>query len=442
MPCGGFQAALSGSSSPFGSSIPNAVAIFALKDRAAAETWVSGEIGRLHLTTKAQDYAGTSIYATDPGVTQGAYAFTDRDLLLGTVDGVKAALDTRTRGSLADNPNYQAAMKSASADSLARFYLDLGTYARTAVDSASAMMCWLAASPGATLPPTFDPGKAPAWLAGSLRAESDHMVLEMAMPPTGMQRLGNHNSRIASSLPGNAVGVDEIHSVGQTIETGLSAVESQASTLGALGVDVSSIKSVRDTLAGVGGIDWLGDGAIVVTKDAATYDGGIVVEAPDAKTAQSKMGLISGLVTLSGASTGLKVHTETYKGNTIALVTVPANTAGLGNAPLEVAIGTKDNLIVVGHTDAFVKAVIDTTPGTSLAAQADYAAAMGAAGASNEGSIYLNVPALEDQVGTALSSDASRWTLNYKPYVDHVGGFALSAVDGNTVIVRLVVMAR
>ncbi len=426
-------------SSTYGSSIPNAVAIFALKDRAAAETWVSGEVGRLNLTTKAQDYAGTRIYTTDAGVAQGAYAFTDQDLVLGTVDGVKAALDTRTKGSLADNPNYQAAMKSASADSLARFYLDLGTVARTAVDSASAMMCWLAASPGATFPPTFDPGKAPAWLAGSLRAEADHMVLEMAMPPTGMQRLGNHNSRIASSLPATTVGVDELHSVGQTIQTGLSAVESQGPTLG---LDVSSIKSVKDALTVIGGIDWLGDGAIVVTRDGSTYDGGIVAEAPDAKTAQSKVGLISGLVTLSGGSTGLKIRDETYKGDTIVIVTVPANTGGLGNAPVQLAIGTKGNLIVVGYTDAFVKAVIDTTVGTSLAAQADYTAAMGAAGASNQGSIYVNVPALEEQVGAAFSPDPSRWTLNYKPYVDHVGGFAYSAIDGNTVIVRLVVMAR
>jgi hypothetical protein len=265
------------------------------------------------------------------------------------------------------------------------------------------------------------------------------MVLEMAMPPTGTQRLGNHDSRIASSLPGTTVAVDEIHSVGQTIESGLSAVESQGPSLG---LDVSTIKRVRDALAGIGGIDWLGDGAIVVTRDGSTFDGGIVAEAPDAKTAQSKVGLISGLVTLSGGSSGLKIRNDTYKGNAIAIVTVPANTVGLGNPPLQLAIGTKDNLIVVGYTDAFVKAVVDTTPASSLASQADYSAAMDAAGASNEGSMYVNVPALEDQAGTALFSDPSRWTLNYKPYVDHVGGFAYSVVDGNTSIVRLVVMAR
>ena len=35
-------------------------------------------------------------------------------------------------------------------------------------------------------------------------------------------------------------------------------------------------------------------------------------------------------------------------------------------APIEVAVAAKDNLLLAGYTDAFVKAVIDTTPATSL----------------------------------------------------------------------------
>ena len=69
---------------------------------------------------------------------------------------------------------------------------------------------------------------------------------------------------------------------------------------------------------------------------------------------------------------------------------------------------------------------------------------MGAAGRQQRRHrIYVNVPALEDQIGRAvLRTDQSRWTLDYKPYFDHLGGIAYSVIDGNTVIVRLVVMAR
>ena len=65
------------------------------------------------------------------------------------------------------------------------------------------------------------------------------------------------------------------------------------------------------------------------------------------------------------------------------------------------------NLIVAGYTDSFVKAVVDTTPATSLASQADYSAVMAAAGSGNEQSLYVDVPALEDQIGQAICAVVS-----------------------------------
>ena len=147
--------------------------------------------------------------------------------------------------------------------------------------------------------------------------------------------------------------------------------------------------------------------------------------------------MIGNLVALSGVATGLKAHGETYQGHSITVVSVPA---GAHNGPLQLAIGAKDNLIVVGYTDAFVKEVLDTTPASSLASQADYSTAIGGSGSANEASIYVNVPALEDQIGSAILS--SYQSLDYKPYLDHVGGIAGSVVDGNPVILRFVVPAR
>jgi hypothetical protein len=413
---------------------PSAVAIFALKDRAGAETWIAGELSRQKLTTTSQDYAGSKLYTIGSGVTQGAYALTDQDLLLGTVMGVKAALDTRTNGSLADNPDYQAAMKSLSGDSLARFYVDGRAIVRQALDSYEPVMCGVMGAKGATPPPAFDPTAMPAWIAGAVRAESDRMVVDVAMPQTATTNLGNHLSRIASSLPGNTVGVVEVHSLGRVVDTGLGTLESMAPLPG---LDAGSIDGVESALSLVGGVDWIGDGTAVVTKDGSTFDGGVVVEATDAATARSKVEMIGNLVGLSGVATGLKTHAETYKGHAITVVSVPAGTR---NGPLQLAITAKDNLIVVGYTDAFVKGVLDTTPATSLASQADYSAAIGATGTANEASVYVNVPALEDQIGTAAFSSEN--SIDYKPYLDHVGGIAGSVTDGNPVILRFVVTAR
>lgn len=418
-------------------SAPGAVAIFALKDRSAAQVWVNAELSRLNVKTTSLGYAGTTLYTTGSGIDQGAYALTDQDLLLGTVAGVKAALDTRTAGSLADNPNYQAAMKSLTGDSLARFYVGMRQLVQSGLVSTGSSMSGIVGALGVPLPSGFDIAAIPAWLAGSIRAESDRTVLEMAIPKTGTTSSDNHTSRIASSLPGNTVGVFEIHSLGRALSSGLAAV---ASAGPAAGIDSGTIGTVKQALSLIGGVDWIGDGTAVVTATGPTFDGGIVAEATDAGTAQSKVDTIGNLVSLSSIVTGYKRHDETYNGHRITTVTVSASS---GLPELRVSFAAKDNLIVVGYTDAFVKAVIDTTPASSLASQADYSSAMSAAGASNEESFYVNVSALEDQIGRAvLSSNPSRWTLDYKPYFDHLGGIAFAVIDGTTVNLRLVVTAR
>jgi hypothetical protein len=438
-----FGAGADAAAMPMGASAyapPSAVAIFALKDRAAAQAWVSGELARLNVTATPQSYAGTTLYAIGSGDTAGAYAFTDQDLLLGTIKGVEAALDTKTNGSLADNPNYQAAMKSLSGDSLARFYLDTRSIAGAYLSNYNQMIKSLGSMPGMSPLPTLamSTQDLPAWLAGSVRAESDHMVVDMAYPRATAGDTGNHVSRLAPALPASTVGVVEVHSIGKLVTDELNALQTQlpASSL----VDFTKIK---DTLTGIGGVDWLGDGVAVVTRDGSTYGGGLVVEATDASTATSKRALITNLVALAGGSLHLSSRIETYKGVDITIITVPAGSTGSAGVPLEVAVAARDNLLVAGYTDQFVKAVIDTTPATSLASQPDYSAVIAAAGSSNQDSFYLNIPALEDQIGQAvLAGSPSRWTLDYKPYFDHLGGIGYSVIDGNTVILRFVVTAK
>ncbi len=404
---------------------PGAVAIVALKDRAAAETWVTSELSRNGIKTTSQDYAGSKLYATGSGVDQGAYAFTDRALLLGTVDGVKAALDTKTKGSLADNGNYQAAMKSLSGDSLARFYVNGGSYLGSMLGpnalTSSAIGLATKGMPG--------------WIAGSVRAESDRMVVDVAMPRTDNSGITNHTSRLATVLPGSTVGVFEIHSIGSQVNKQLDALAT-----GQSGAAADSVKQIKDALAKIGGIDWLSDGVAVVTKDGSSYGGGIVVEAGDAATASAKAATITNLAALAGGSLKLTSRDETYKGTDITVISIPN---GSSAKPVEVAVAAKDQLVIAGYTDTFVKAVIDTTPESSLASRSDYVAVMSAAGASNMGSAYVNIPALEDQIGQALlASNSSRWTLDYKPYFDHLGGVGYTVVDGNTVILRLVVTVK
>jgi hypothetical protein len=261
------------------------------------------------------------------------------------------------------------------------------------------------------------------------------MVLDVVMPGTPSTGLTNHLSTLATALPGSTVGVLEVHSIGKLITDGLTTLQAKAPTDSA-----TSIKNIQDALARFGGIDWLGDGAAVVTKDGSTYGGGFVAEATDASTASAKMALLTNLVALSGGSLNLTSRSETYKGVNITIISIPD---GPGGNPLQIAVAPRGNLMVAGYTDAFVKAVIDTSPSNSLASQADYSAVMAAAGSSDMGSFYVDIPALEDEIGQAVfAASPTRWTQDYKPYFDHVGGVGSSLVNGNTVILRLVVTAR
>lgn len=420
---------------------PGAVAIFALKDRTAAQSWVTGELARTGVTSQSQTYAGTTLYVIGSGAEAGAYAFTDQDLLLGTLGGVKAALDSKTSGSLGDNANYQAAMKSLSGDSLARFYIDPKTLLSRYTAGYGAAMGGL--SGGATPPlgssifgmpmSGMSLQGIPDWVAGSIRAESSTMVVDVVVPRPSAAGSEEHTSRLAPFLPASTVGVFELHDIGKLVTNEIAAVQSQ---LPAASPDV--LQGLNDALARIGGIDWLGDGVAVVTRNGSTYGGGVVVEATDAATASSKIGLLN-LATLAGGSLHITTRHETYKGVTITIVNVP--TSG-GNPGADIAVAAKDNLILAGYTDSFVKAVIDTTSATSLAAQSDYTAVMAAAGASNLESFYVDVPALEDQIGSLFVDSPTRWTQDYKPYFDHLGGVGYSVSGGNTVILRLVVTAK
>jgi hypothetical protein len=420
---------------------PNAVAIVALKDRAAAETFVSSEVGKTGQTFTPSSYAGATLYTTGSGPTSASYAFTDNVLLLGTTAGVKASLDAKTKGSLASEDNYKTAMKSLSGDSISMFY----------IAEAALVKSEMAALPtSSTLPQDeidYLLGNVPAWVAGQVRAESDHMVVETTMPrPAISAAPGNHVSSLAAKVPGGTVALVEIHSLGALATSALDTLTNQAAPT-ALRNQVNTIKTA---IAGFGGLEWLGDGAVVVTKSGSTYDGGVVIQTTDAKAANDKLALVRTLLGATGG-TGFASTDETYKGVTITTLRLSGTTAlepgmaDVGGMMLNatVSFAAKDDLIVVGNDSAFVKSVIDTNSDKSLASSDTYKAALSAAGTSNAGAAYVDIPTIAAEISAQLpASEAGFFTANVKPYLDHVGGAAFADIDGSTITVRFIVMAK
>jgi hypothetical protein len=415
------------------------VLLAGVKDRAAGERWVASEISRTGLQFTTQDYAGTTLYvAQQPAASMTlAYAFTDRAFIAGDVTDVKAALDAPAAGSLADNSNYKSAMRALSGDCIGTFFLD--PKALTA-----GYLSMLSSVPGVAmaLPSgAFDTSALPAWVAGSVRAESDRLTVEIKTPKApGAASPGNRESALASRLPGSTVAVLELHDIGSSIQKSLDAL-----TAALPASEASAGQQITDTLKVIGGIDWIGDGVVALTETGATLGGGLVIKTPDNDTAVGRKAMITNLISLAGTSYGITETDETYKGTTITMVGIPQAVTGTatGGSPIEIGIAVKDDLIVAGYGDSFAKAMIDTTSGNSLASQSDFQSVMSAVGKSNMEYGYWNVPAMVDQLGQAMFGvSPAYYDLNYKPYFDHLGGVAFASIDANPVTIRLVITAR
>ncbi len=410
-------------------SLMDALVIVALKNRDAAQTWISGELSNRHMATTSQTYAGETLYTLTASASD-SYALTSSNLLIGTTSAVKAALDTKTAGSLADDATYKEAMGSISGDSLARFYMNPKSMAGSMTKLFSSLSTGLGMNLAGT---TLD--KLPSWIAGAVRAESDRIVLEEHAPRTEAALSENHASVIANNLPGDTVAVFEAHSVGKALSKAIDQFKAAAPSLG---IKSDQLTQVEQAI-GLVGVDWVDDVAVAVTDKNETVGGGIVIQTPDASTASSKVALLSNLVALGGGQLGVSSKVESYKDHSITVLSMKNSSPGGGAA--QIGVTTKDNLIVVGYGDTFAKDVLDATSSTALSAQSDYGAVMSAVGSSNQASAYVNIPAIKDQLGKMAVNSAS-WNLNYKPYFDHLGGFGYASVDGSMSTVRLVLMAR
>ena len=96
----------------------------------------------------------------------------------------------------------------------------------------------------------------------------------------------------------------------------------------------------------------------------------------------------------------------------------------------------------MGVGDGFVKAVLDTKPGSSLADQPAYQRAINLAGSSNVGQGYLDLTTVRTAVETlaAGSSDIKAYDSDVKPFLEPIQSIAWSEAVGADVSTARVVL--
>ncbi|HTC85946.1 MAG TPA: DUF3352 domain-containing protein, partial [Candidatus Acidoferrum sp.] len=393
--------------------------------------WLATLPGATGATTAT--YGGITLTVRGDADHQYAYGVDGPILVLGDVQSVHDVIDTKGSGGLAASDGFKQALAAYHGDHLAFAYGDV----KGLIDAAQK------ANPQAAT--TLDQAllaKLPAWFATSVRADGNDLVADVAHPTVaGSPGLKDHPSSLAGHLPANTILEMETHDLGTSITNALKVyADSPAYKDG--------LKAVTDALDRVGGIDsftsWLGDATVAVTRDGATYGGGVVIALPDATsadTARGKLASLKNLASLAGAGTAT-VTDAAYDGATITTIDfgdlsklAPGASlpGGLGGGKASLSFTLSNGLVVFGvGGDGFVKAVLDTKAGSSLADQARYKTAIDAVGGANVSQGYLDLRAVIDAVVSQLPADQkAKYESDVRPYLDPLQSFSLAGHAGD-----------
>ncbi len=426
--------------SPTEGSVP-AVLIVATKDAEATRDWLASSITLEGTTTETYGDATLTV-GTTHGTTH-AYTVLDTVLLAGEESAVKAAIDTKGASTFPASEPFASAVSAIEGDPLAFGYVD----ARRFVEAA---LSW---SPGAGLAEGLLLDRVPAWTSAQLTARSDALEVVVTSPAlAGAPSATNEVSTLAPRLPADTVISFETRDLGTHLTSFVEGLRANEATKAAG-------DQLDDALGVLGGFDsfvaWMADASLAVTAADGAFSGGLVVATLDEDAAATKLAQLRSLLTLAGSSVGIAVNDQPYGDGVITTIDLGdlrdlARIAGPnGETPtvpsgdVELAYTVQDGLLVIGVGDEFVKAVIDTTPGDSLAAQAGYKAAIERAGESNAGQVYADIARLIDaSIGFVPSEAQAKFDQEVKPFVDPLASFAGASIAGDPMRIRYVVTVK
>ena len=295
----------------------------------------------------------------------------------------------------------------------------------------------LAGAAGSGVPqlPSMLQGAVPPWFVASIRADNSAFIVD-TRSPHGAQ--AGQAKAIESKLPGlvppTTVFLAEGHDVGAALKQLKAALASDPSL-------AAGVKQVDDALQLLGGFDavagWIDEAGVAITRDGSKVSGGLVMTPTDAAAADRLFSQITGFIQLGGGSSGLSVTSEDYKGTKITTL----NLGGLGSmlggasggavqAPADttLAFAVTSDVVVIGSGADFVKSVLDTKAGSSLADTQRFQSALTQAGTKQASLVWLDVAGVRDLAEAMLpAADRAPYDANLKPYL---AGF--SSVLGTT----------
>jgi hypothetical protein len=272
----------------------------------------------------------------------------------------------------------------------------------------------------------------PEWAAYWLKFQDDAIVMQTTLPKaeTAVGPTENRSSKIAEHIPATAVVAATTNDLGKYLKQALDLYRSEPSFK-------SMVDQIDQGLSLVGGEDaalgWAGDSAAVVDIVDGTPEGGLIVTPTDPAAAQKLFTALRAFIALGGGQQGITVTDEEYNGTKITIVDLGdvSKLAGASGSDVQVlplpaghvqiAYAVTDKVVVIGSGPGFVKHVLDTTVGTSLAANDHYRELVARVGPTT-GTVYVDITAIRETAEKAMSSadpsELKEYTTDVKPYLD------------------------
>lgn len=415
---------------PFGGS---SLVVVGITDSAKAGAWLRKTAGQ-ELTQAS--YGGATIYTiADGGPVPGfVVAVTDKVLLGGADASVRAAIDSKGEGKLADDAEFKAAFGTVAADYVGFAYTEYRAY----VQSLLALAGPSSGLDGTTVDEEIL-ALVPAWQSSILRFEDDALVGQSAYPsiPIGFQA-NNKRSTLAGHAPAGSVAYAEFHDLGAAI---LPLID-RFRKLPDLQKPFADIDETVGLAGGFEGIlGWWGDAGFVVSKNAdGSIGGGLLIEPTDAAKAETTLATLRSFLVLGGGALGIELRDVPHGDATITIVDFSKAAGAAGELPpgvkAELAYAVTKDIVVIGYSEAFVTGVLDAGSGSSLADDARYKDLLKRVGEENIGSVFMDISAIR-QLVEPLARDqapAEGWAFYEReilPYVMPIDAFVGSSrVDG------------
>lgn len=397
--------------------------VASVNDRQKLEELIAARGGA---TMPREDYKGFTIYSNAAGPDGEPFSFVatnDAVLAAATLDDLKTALDTHAGDAqgLADDAYFTAQLAQVPADHLGLFYYDASQVLEempvpTGLPGLLPQDCMSDATAAADVK-----------LLGALRAESDHMALEVrAQAPQveGFPQFPNRTTNLMQSMPADTIAYLEARAIGQSIKYYVGRLLECLPSEGMGGFNPNQLQQMLGT-APQDYFDFLEDVAIGVTLREGTFGGGLIATVNDEAVARVRLErLLSAIRLAAGAGQGMTVEEQQHGDATITVINLGDELVPGTEIP-SLAVTVARGQLYIGVGD-FVTRALDQGEADSLASAPRLQTALNAAGRENAALVYVDIAALRGFAEDMIPSDErTQYDTEVKPFVEPITQFVL-----------------